>query len=102
MKPWLLLIGTALVVLVLVMVYVRRKSLEGFTTIDLDTAQTQRQQLQWEGERRYNNLARLQAPTTMVPADSVDDAVRQVVPVPQCPHSLPALTTFSDNPRCRR
>ena len=94
MKPWLLLIGTALLVLVLVMVYVRRKSLEGFTTIDLDTAQAQRQQLQWEGERRYNNLARLQAPTATVPADSVDDAVRQVVPVPNA-HTPSLLSLLS-------
>jgi hypothetical protein len=81
MKPWLLIIGAALLVLIVLLVYVNHQK-EGFTTIDLPTAVAQRQQLQWEGERRYNNLARLQAPTVNLDADNVDDAVRQVVPVP--------------------
>jgi hypothetical protein len=48
---------------------------EGFLTTDPDTLKTQRQQLQFEGERRYNPLARLQAPGQKIPADSVDAAI---------------------------
>jgi hypothetical protein len=50
-------------------------------TVDAATAQAQRQQLQWEGERRYNPLARYQDPTVMVSADKVISAVQGVVPV---------------------
>ena len=54
---------------------------EGFATIDLNTAKAQRQQMQWEGERRYNNFARVQSPYAGLSADAVDDALRQEFPV---------------------
>jgi hypothetical protein len=55
---------------------------EGFLTVDLDTATAQRQQLQFEGERRYNTLARVQAPPTNLDADTVAAALQTGVAVP--------------------
>lgn len=52
---------------------------EGFATINVDAAKAQRQQLQLEGERRYNDFARLQ--TSTLPADAVSDALNQIIPV---------------------
>lgn len=46
---------------------------EGFRDVDL--LQTQRQQLQWEGERRYNPVARLQDPSQKIPADQMNSAL---------------------------
>ena len=54
---------------------------EGFTTLDIGTATAQRQMLKMEGERQYNNMARLQNPQTTLPAERVDAAFNQAIPV---------------------
>lgn len=78
MTEWVLI---GLIVLVVgLYVWVRRKRMEGF--VDVPTLQAQRQMLQWEGERRYNDLARIQAPRNIIPSDQVAAAVQQTVPVP--------------------
>jgi hypothetical protein len=70
----------AAVLIVLLLVTANNK--EGFLTVDPPTQVAQNQQLQFEGERRYNDLARLQNPNTVLSADQVDDAVRNLVPTP--------------------
>jgi hypothetical protein len=80
MIPWLL-IGLVVLVLVAVLWVSQRKRVEGFTA-DVPTLTAQRQSLQMEGERRFNPLARVQAPLNIIPADQVQAAVQQVVPAP--------------------
>jgi hypothetical protein len=96
MRQWLLLGAIVLVVAIVLWQHLRPNQ-EGFG--DLDTATTQRQQLQFEGERRYNDLARLQSPTAQLDTDRVTAAVQQVAPVPsiQAPSllSLLGLVTHS-------
>jgi hypothetical protein len=75
------IIGIVLLLIVLFLITMRRVE-EGFTTVDLPTITAQRQQLQWEGERRYNSLARLQAPKALISPAEIQAAVQQVVPVP--------------------
>ena len=48
---------------------------------DINTMAAQRQQLGMEGERRYNDFARMQAPNVKLSADDVADALGQIVPV---------------------
>ena len=69
-----LLIGVAVLVLALFL-WRSTVTTEGFLTTDPDTLKAQRQQLQMEGERRYNPMARLQAPSQKIPAASVDAAL---------------------------
>jgi hypothetical protein len=76
---WLLLVGI-IVLLLGILAYSSNK--EGFALMDLNTAQAQRQQLQWEGERRYNNLARIQSPAVSLDPDLVNAAVGHAIPVP--------------------
>jgi hypothetical protein len=57
-------------VLVAVVVFMSVNTVERFSTTD--TQREQRQELQWEGERRYNDLARLQDPNIKI---SAQDAV---------------------------
>ena len=83
---WLLLVGVVIVICALVVIQSTKEpkepnGIEEFSTIDLPTARAQRQQLQWEGEQRYNDFARVQSSTAIIPKDSVDAALRQVVPV---------------------
>jgi len=66
-------------------------SVEHFATIDLNTAKAQRQQLQWEGERRYNDLGRIQ--TAKLPSDAVADALNQIIPVSTSTGGASRLTT---------
>ena len=75
MRLWLFLGG---IIILLLLAYLYPHSIESF--IDLPTATSQRQSLQFEGERRYNDLARLQAPRANISPDLVDDAISQVVP----------------------
>lgn len=84
MYGWILVVAivVALGLLLLTQRYTHNPSKEGFTTVDLDTATAQRQMLQFEGERRYNNFARLQSPRNHLSADKVDAALQQAVPVP--------------------
>ncbi len=84
MIPWLF-IATLLVGVIILLLLVRQNkrllTTEGFTTTDLSTLQTQRQLLQMEGERRFNDFARLQSPKTNISPDQVDAAIRQAVTV---------------------
>jgi hypothetical protein len=77
-----LLIGIIVLALILLLWMNRDSMTEGFTTIDIDTAKAQRQQLQFEGERRYNDLGRLQTPGTAFSPDLVDAAVSQPLALP--------------------
>ena len=101
MRTWLLigLLVTALVVVIWFQRLHSQTQNEGFNTVDLATAQNQRQQLQFEGEQRYNDLARLQEPDVSLDPARVMAAVQQVTPVPssQTPSllSLLGLTGFS-------
>lgn len=78
---WILL-GVC-VLLLAILLYAQKGSVqEGFITVDLDTATAQRQNLQMEGERRYNDFARVQSPNTKLSPDLVDAALQQAIPVP--------------------
>jgi hypothetical protein len=96
MISWLL-IGLLVFILVGMLWYSHRLGLktEGFTA-DVPTLTAQRQLLQMEGERRFNPLASLQAPRNIIPADQVQAAFQQVVPVPTtAAHSLLSLLGIS-------
>ncbi len=72
MKTWLL-IGV-LVVAVMLLMWVQSpqlRGIEGFQTLTMDTVTAQRQQMQWEGEQRYNDLAQAQDTRNVLPADKV-------------------------------
>lgn len=77
-----LLIGLIVMAMILLVWASSSRGNEGFTTIDLATATAQRQQLQFEGERRYNDLGRLQAPDTTLSPDLVDAAISQPLAKP--------------------
>jgi len=68
MIPMIIVYG--IIVLVAVVVFMSVNTVERFSTTD--TQHEQRQELQWEGERRYNDLARLQDPNVKI---SAQDAV---------------------------
>jgi len=70
------------IVLTLTVVYLSMSSSvsEPFVTIDLNTAKAQRQMLQFEGERRYNDFARLQNTNTNIPADQANALLNNGVP----------------------
>ena len=90
--PWIGLL--ALVVICVVAGLIQGQSQnEGFATIDHNTAKAQRQQLQWEGERRYNDLGRIQNAT--LPANAVSDALNQIIPVSTSTGPASRLTTKS-------
>ena len=84
--------GIVLVLLVVLLTivsfcWVKPSTVEPFVTVDLDTLKAQRQMLQWEGEHRYNDIGRLQAPGSSLDANTVNAAVS---------HTLPAPTGFTD------
>lgn len=83
MKTWIL-IAMAIVLAVGLLYFstATATATEGFLTVDPDTISTQRLLLQAEGERRYNDFARVQSSRTQIPADQVDAAIRQTVPTP--------------------
>ena len=82
-RLWLLVLAIVVVLFgVVVWMANKSKTTEGFLTVDLDTATAQRQQLQFEGERRYNDLARVQAPPTTLDADTVAAALQTGVAIP--------------------
>lgn len=85
MRTWLI-IGGILLLVVLLLAFPAIH--EGFA--DLDTVSAQRQALQFEGERRYNDLARIQASRASLDPGLVDAAISQVVPT---------ATTASDSLR---
>lgn len=87
MKTWILI--AIAIVLAVGLLYISTATAtatatvtEGFLTVDPDAISTQRILLQAEGERRYNDLARVQSPRAQIPADQVDAAIRQTVPTP--------------------
>ena len=83
MKTWLL-IGL-LVVSVMLLMWLqapRLNGIEGFQTLTPDSVTAQRQQMQWEGEQRYNDLALAQDTRNVLPADKVDAALQNAIPVP--------------------
>lgn len=55
---------------------------EGFMTLDPAFQKTQRQQLQLEGERRYNHLGQIQNTESSLSNDIINEAVTQSVPNP--------------------
>jgi hypothetical protein len=77
-----LLIGLIVVVLGFLMWNNVSTTKEHFATVDLDTATAQRQQLQFEGERRYNDLGRLQLPGGTLSPDAIDSAISQPLAKP--------------------
>jgi hypothetical protein len=79
MTQWLLLVG--IIVLTLGLLIWMGGTKEGFALMDVNTAQAQRQQLQWEGERRYNNLARVQDPSVKLDPDLINAAFGHAIPV---------------------
>jgi hypothetical protein len=88
MNTWLLIGALALGVLILL--WIARPvdydggyptAYEDFLTLDPDEQLAQRQQLQFEGERRFNDLARLQAPATKLSSDMISAAVAGPVAV---------------------
>lgn len=89
-----------LIVIILLVLYIwvelsrhsYRSITEPFASADVPTLQTQRQMLQWEGERRYNDLARLQSPRSLVSSDQLTAAVQQTAVVPTS--STPSLLTL--------
>jgi virginiamycin B lyase len=87
MKTWIIVAAIVAVVFALGLLYLTigeteeiQEIQEGFLTVDPGTIGTQRRLLQAEGERRYNDLARLQNPNSNLSADLVDAAVNNVVP----------------------
>jgi hypothetical protein len=76
-----LLIGLIVLAMIL-LVWVGGARAEGFTTVDLAAAKAQRQQLQMEGERRYNDLGRLQTSGNTLSPDLVDAAITQPLAKP--------------------
>jgi len=94
MKTWIL-IGITIIV-VLSLAYLFTSTQEGFLTVDPDVVNTQHKLLQLEGERRYNDLARLQSPLTVIPADEINATVSQTVPAPnRSAESLLSMLGFS-------
>lgn len=88
MKQWIIL---GAIVLLLALFIWSRRSVEPFVTVDLNTALAQRQSLQFEGERRFNSVADIQAPINNVSSADVLSAVQQTVPVPTS-HTSSLLT----------
>ena len=77
----ILWIAVAGVLLVLVLLFWRRGPVkESFLTLDPQTALAQRQMLQMEGERRYNDVARLQSTLALLPDAQIEAALQQAVP----------------------
>jgi len=89
--PWF---GIVAIVVVCIVVYSQQSESEGFADLQLISAQ--RQQLKYEGQRRYNDFSRMQSTNTSLPADAVDDALRQVIPASSA-YSPSILTTLSSN-----
>lgn len=76
------LIGIGILLAVLV-IWTAATNTEGFTTVDVAAAKAQRQQLQFEGEQRYNDLARLQTDTaSRISPDLIDAAIEQPIARP--------------------
>ena len=55
---------------------------EGFLTVDIDSLRTKRKLLQFEGERRNNDLGRVQHSNSTIRYNDADSAIRQLIPKP--------------------
>lgn len=82
MYTWLLLGFIVLGVALLFMLRAPTAAVTEGMTVDPDTVLAQRQSLQLEGERRFNDLARLQSPSASVSPDAVTAAIQGTMPVP--------------------
>jgi len=93
MSPWVWLLICVAAIVVLCGLGLLQKQIgeEGFTTVDLNTLMEQRQQLQYEGERRYNDLALLQPEDPSAPENIIRDSLQQVFPVPSSSDSRQSL-----------
>lgn len=81
MIPWMIAAGVLLVLVLLTWVGSRGAAVkEGFLTLDPPTALAQRQLLQAEGERRYNDVARMQSTLALLPDTQIEAALQQTVP----------------------
>jgi len=79
MKTWIV---AGLILLVTAVVFMIMGTRTEHFTVDFNAARAQRQQLQFEGERRYNDFARLQSPDARLDPDRVNAAFQQAIPVP--------------------
>ena len=77
MYSWMLVV---LICLLIVGLMTITSTEEGFVTVDADSALAQRQLLQFEGERRYNTLARVQNPASNPSSDTVDQSITMLIP----------------------
>ena len=99
MRSWLLLAAAIFVVGLLFLTQgpassaLRQQGQEAFA--DYDTALAQRQQQQFEGENRYNDLARVQGSRIQINNDQVRDALEQTIPA-ATGYSESLLTLFKD------
>jgi len=75
-----MIIVTGIIILLALTVFATRSMTEGFA--DSKLLQQQRQQLQFEGERRYNDLARIQDPNSKISIEQADAAFGGEQPVP--------------------
>ena len=83
MKKGILFLSIALVILVAILFALNITTtwpVEGFKA-DVGLLVNERQKLQFEGERRYNDLARMQTPDANVNPGDVQKAIEQVIPV---------------------
>jgi len=81
MKAWIFILAGVLTIALLFFLTASPINEEGFLTVDLNTALTQRQQQQFEGERRYTDFARVQNPKSRVTVGQVEAALQQEIPV---------------------
>jgi len=78
MYSWLVLGGLIVFTMCLFIIY-KNSNTEGFLTQDPKSLLAQRQQLQFEEERRQNDLARVINPSTNHSPDAVDQSMRQAL-----------------------
>uniref|UniRef100_A0A6C0DAV9 Alpha-L-arabinofuranosidase B arabinose-binding domain-containing protein n=1 Tax=viral metagenome TaxID=1070528 RepID=A0A6C0DAV9_9ZZZZ len=76
-----MIVITGIMVLIAVTVFMAVTTTEAFADVG-DVSKEQRQQLQYEGERRYNDLARLQDPSSKISAQQAELAFGGAQPVP--------------------
>lgn len=88
---WLLICVAAIVVLYGLGLVQKQVTDEGFAIVDSNTLRAQRQQLQFEGERRYNDLALLQALDSPVSEDTMRASLQQIFPAPTSSQRGPSL-----------
>ena len=78
MYSWILIVLVCLLIVGLMVLGSNTE--EGFVTVNSDSALAQRQLLQFEGERRYNTLARVQNPASHPSSDMVNESINMLIP----------------------